>query len=129
MNKALFAYKNAEKMSLPRESSASEVLVLIMDELIKCVKTFITNISIKTGNMESKSKGFSKALSIIYTLQSSLDLEKGGLIASDLFKLYEFTRINLIKDMRSGVVGKSDMALNSLKEINNTWHEVNTEKV
>lgn len=129
MNKALFAYKNAEKMSLPRESSASEVLVLIMDELIKCVKTFITNISIKTGNMESKSKGFSKALSIIYTLQSSLDLEKGGLIANDLFKLYEFTRINLIKDMRSGVVGKSDMALNSLKEINNTWHEVNTEKV
>jgi len=129
MNKALFAYKNAEKMSLPRESSASEVLVLIMDELIKCVKTFITNISIKTGNMESKSKGFSKALSIIYTLQSSLDLEKGGLIASDLFKLYEFTRINLIKDMRNGVIGKSDIALSSLREINNTWHEVNTQKV
>ena len=129
MNKALSAYKNTEKMSLPRESSGSEVLVLIMDELIKCVKTFITNISVKTGNMESKSKGFSKALSIIYTLQSSLDLEKGGLIASDLFKLYEFTRINLIKDMRTGIVGKSDLALNSLKEINSTWHEVNTQKV
>ena len=129
MNKALFAYKNAEKMSLPRESSASEVLVLIMDELIKCVKTFIKNINVKTGNMDSKSKGFSKALSIIYTLQSSLDLEKGGLIASDLFKLYEFTRINLIKDMRTGIVGKSDLALSSLKEINNTWHEVNTQKV
>ncbi len=129
MNKALFAYKNAEKMSLPRESSASEVLVLIMDELIKCVKTFIKNINVKTGNMDSKSKGFSKALSIIYTLQSSLDLEKGGLIASDLFKLYEFTRINLIKDMRTGIVGKSDLALSSLKEINNTWHEVNIQKV
>jgi flagellar protein FliS len=129
MNKALFAYKNAEKMSLPRESSASEVLVLIMEELIKCVKSFINNISIKTGNMEAKSKGFSKALSIIYTLQSSLDLEKGGLIAGDLFKLYEFTRINLIKDMRNGIIGKSDVALSSLREINNTWHEVNTQKV
>ena len=129
MNKALFAYKNAEKMSLPRESSASEVLVLIMEELIKCVKSFITNISVKTGNMEAKSKGFSKALSIIYTLQSSLDLEKGGIIAGDLFKLYEFTRINLIKDMRNGIIGKSDVALNSLREINNTWHDVNTQKV
>jgi flagellar protein FliS len=129
MNKALFAYKNAEKMSLSKDASAGEVLVLIMDELIKCVKSFTLNIDLKTGSIEKKSKGFSKALTIIYTLQSSLDLEKGGLIAEDLFKLYEYTRIHLIKDMRNGFIGKTATALTSLQQICDTWQDVNSQKV
>ena len=79
--------------------------------------------------MKKKSSYFSKALSIIFALQSSLDLEKGGQIASDLFKLYEYTRVHLIKDMRNGFVEKSHLALNSLREIYNTWTEISKQKV
>jgi flagellar protein FliS len=92
-----------------------------MEELVKSIEMFQTNIDNKLGNNEKKSRGFSKALSIIYTLQTSLDLEKGGLVAGDLFRLYEFTRIHIIKDMRAGLVNRSADALSSIKEIYDTW--------
>ena len=129
MKNALHAYKNTEKMTLPQDADANSVLLVIMEELVKSIEMFQTNIDNKTGNNEKKSRGFSKALSIIYTLQTSLDLEKGGPIAGDLFRLYEYARIHIIKDMRKGLIEKSADALTSLKEIYDTWVIVNASEV
>ena len=87
MKNALFAYRNTEKMTLPQDADANSILLVVMEELVKSIEMFQTNIDNKLGNNEKKSRGFSKALSIIYTLQTSLDLEKGGLVAGDLFRL------------------------------------------
>jgi len=129
MKNALFAYKNTDKIMLREDASANTVLLVIMEELIKCIEMFQTNISNSSGNNEKKSRGFSKALSIIYTLQSSLDLEKGGPVAGDLFRLYEFSRIHIIRDMRKGMVQRSEEALKSLKEIYQTWVIVNESEI
>ena len=126
MKNALYAYRNTEKMTLPQDADANSVLLVIMEELIKSIEMFQINIDNKTGNNEKKSRGFSKALSIIYTLQTSLDLEKGGQVAGDLFRLYEFARIHIIKDMRQGLIDRSFDALNSIKEIYHTWVLVNS---
>ena len=126
MKNALHAYRNTEKMTLPQDADANSVLLVIMEELIKSIEMFQINIDNKTGNNEKKSRGFSKALSIIYTLQTSLDLEKGGQVAGDLFRLYEFARIHIIKDMRQGLIDRSFDALNSIKEIYHTWVLVNS---
>ena len=128
MKNALYAYRNTEKMTLPQDADANSVLLVIMEELIKSIEMFQINIDNKTGNNEKKSRGFSKALSIIYTLQTSLDLEKGGQVAGDLFRLYEFARIHIIKDMRQGLINRSFDALNSIKEIYHTWVLVNSPK-
>ena len=125
MKNALKAYKNTEKMTLPQDADANSVLLVVMEELVKSIEMFQANIDNKAGNNEKKSRGFSKALSIIYTLQTSLDLEKGGAIAGDLFRLYEFARIHIIKDMRMGLINRSAEALKSLKEIYSTWIVVN----
>ena len=126
MKNALYAYQKTEKITLPKDADANSVLLVVMEELVKAIEMFQLNIDNKSGNNEKKSRGFSKALSIIYTLQTSLDLEKGGPIAGDLFQLYEFTRIHIIKDMRMGLVNRSAEAVKSLKEIYNTWLVVNT---
>ena len=125
MKNALHAYTNTEKMNLPKDADANSVLLVVMEELVKSIEMFQKNIDNKLGNNEKKSRGFSKALSIIYTLQTSLDLEKGGPIAGDLFRLYEFARVHIIKDMRTGLINRSSEALNSIKEIYNTWLLVN----
>lgn len=125
MKNALHAYKNTEKMTLPQDADANSVLLVIMEELVKSIEMFQTNIDNKFGNNERKSRGFSKSLSIIYTLQTSLDLENGGAVAGDLFRLYEFARIHIIKDMRKGLIERSADALSSLKEIYETWVLVN----
>ena len=57
-------------------------------------------------------------------LQSSLDLDKGGQVAFDLFRLYEFLRLNLIKDLRKGSVDKSFNALSSIIEIKDSWSKL-----
>ena len=129
MKNALHAYKTTEKMTLPQDADANSVLLVVMEELVKSIEMFQQNINNKYGNNEKKSRGFSKALSIIYTLQTSLDLEKGGPIAGDLFRLYEFARIHIIKDMRTGLISRSADALNSIKEIYDTWAIVNAPEV
>ena len=126
MKNALHAYQNTEKMTLPQDADANSVLLVVMEELVKSIEMFQNNIDNKVGNNERKSRGFSKALSIIYTLQTSLDLENGGQIAGDLFRLYEFARIHIIKDMRTGLINRSADALISIKEIYNTWVVANT---
>ena len=125
MKNALNAYKNTDKMTLPKDADANSVLVVVMEELVKAIEMFQSNIDNKTGNNEKKSRGFSKALSIIYTLQTSLDLENGGAVAGDLFRLYEFARVHIIKDMRIGLIKRSAEALAAIKEIYNTWELVN----
>tara|TARA_A100001011_G_C14194705_1_gene792960 strand:- start:801 stop:1199 length:399 start_codon:yes stop_codon:yes gene_type:complete len=124
MKNALHAYKNTEKMTLQKDADANSVLLVVMEELVKSIEMFQNNIDNIRGNNEKKSRGFSKALSIIYTLQSSLDLEKGGPVAGDLFRLYEFARVHIIKDMRLGLVSRSSEALASIKEIYDTWSNV-----
>ncbi len=125
MKNALHAYTNTEKMNLPQDADANSVLLVVMEELVKSIEMFQNNIDNKIGNNDKKSRGFSKALSIIYTLQTSLDLEKGGPIAGDLFRLYEFARVHIIKDMRTGLINRSAEALSSLKEIYDTWILIN----
>ena len=115
------AYKKTEMFGAVEAKDPETVVVLVMEELIKSVKSFHKNISIKSGNIINRSKSFSRAISVIYMLQSSLDLDKGGQVAYDLFRLYEFLRLNLIKDLRNGTINKSLIALTSIIEIKNSW--------
>ena len=118
------AYKKTEMFGAVETKDPETVVVLVMEELIKSVKLFHNNISLKTGNILYRSKNFARAISVIYILQSSLDLDKGGQIAYDLFRLYEFLRLNLIKDLKKGAINKSLIALNSIVEIKNSWSEL-----
>ena len=118
------AYKKTEMFGAVEAKDPETVVVLVMEDLIKSVKLFHSNISLKTGDLIKRSKNFSRAVSVIYMLQSSLDLDKGGQVAYDLFKLYEFLRLNLIKDLRSGTVSKSLIALSSIIEIKDSWSKL-----
>ena len=118
------AYKKTEMFGAVEAKDPETVVVLVMEELIKSVKLFHSNISLKTGDLIKRSKNFSRAVSVIYMLQSSLDLDKGGQVAYDLFKLYEFLRLNLIKDLRSATVSKSLIALSSIIEIKDSWSKL-----
>ena len=118
------AYKKTEMFGAVETKDPETVVVLVMEELIKSVKSFHNNISLKTGNILNRSKNFARSISVIYILQSSLDLDKGGQIANDLFRLYEFLRLNLIKDLKNGAINKSLIALNSIIEIKDSWSDL-----
>lgn len=49
---------------------------------------------------EEKERYFEQALSSIYFLQKCLDFEKGGDLAKNLFKVYEFCRVQILRDTK-----------------------------
>ena len=85
-------YRKTEKQSVNEHSSDYEIVAKIFDELIRSMNIYSTEIVKKNSNQKVKSEHFARTLTIIYTLQSSLDFEKGGEISTNLFQLYEFAR-------------------------------------
>tara|TARA_B100000989_G_C19326378_1_gene378933 strand:+ start:56 stop:436 length:381 start_codon:yes stop_codon:yes gene_type:complete len=122
-NNVATQYKNTDKMEVI-QPDANSVLIKCFDELIKSVKIFQTNIIPNTENYRKKSSSFSRALTILYTLQSSVDFEKDLNIAKSLFQVYEYTRVTLIEEFKSCKVNKSINALTALTEIRDSWKSI-----
>lgn len=80
-----------------------------MNVVVECIKN--------KDNPMVKSKNFSKALIIIYTLQTSLDFDKGGQLATQLFQLYEYCRQQLLKGFRKNIYDIIVKAIKALNEL------------
>ena len=119
------AYQNAERQALEETSDPHLIVMTMLDALVKSMQIFADNIELKNGgDAEMKSKHFSRAISIIYALQSSLDFEKGGDIANNLFQLYEYARIKLIGDLGKGAIEGTPGAINAIASIRDAWEEM-----
>ena len=119
------AYQNAERQALEEMNDPHLIVLTMFDALLKSMKMFETNVDLKNGgDAELKSKHFARALTIIYALQSSLDYEKGGGIATNLFQLYEFARQQLIADLTKGKADGTLKAMDALQEIRDAWETI-----
>ena len=98
-NKAKHQYQKTD-ISSSQNNDPVEIVKTMVNELRKSMKIVTLHTNDK-NNRISRNKHFSKALVIIYTLQTSLDFEKGGTIATNLFQLYEFCRIQVIDSFSS----------------------------
>lgn len=116
-------YKNTDQMEIA-QPDANSILIKCYDELINSVRIFQKNIVPNTENFRKKSSSFSRALTILYSLQSSVDFEKDINIARSLFQVYEYTRISLIEEFKSCKVNKSINALTALVEIRDSWKSI-----
>ncbi len=114
-NKAKHQYQKIEK-SVVETNEPIEIVKTMIKELQKSM-----NIVARTNNIKDqrvkRNKHFSKSLVIIYTLQTSLDFDKGGSLATQLFQIYEYCRQQLIKGFKTHVVEGIEKAINSLREI------------
>ena len=88
LNKAKSFYKKAEKSSI-ENNNPIEVVKTMVNELTKSMNVVISSTGKKDQN-KVRAKHFSRALVIIYTLQTSLDFEKGEALAGKLFQIYEY---------------------------------------
>ena len=100
-------YKKVEK-SGDTIKSPYEVINVILNNLHRNIHLMILGIdkikafkiSRQFENMKETQKDvsryFVKSLTTIYSLQTSLDFEKGGKIATNLFQLYEYCRLQII---------------------------------
>ena len=129
-SKITSAYQNVEKHSLGEAEDPHFIVLMMFDALLKSMALFKENASATEGQvLELRSESFARALTIIYALQSSLDFEKGGSISENLFQLYEFSRQQLLADMRIGEAKGVGVAIDVLTEIRDAWSQIGPQSV
>ena len=115
-----------------------EVVRFLMENLLNSMKSLQSTLQITKGsdieNLTKKqlasfqSKNTSKALTIIYSLQVSLDFDKSPEIAQNLFQIYEYCRVQIInallKKTKIGLV----KAIEVLNDILEGWSNINPRK-
>ena len=124
VNKMMQAYTKSDHQSVAESNDPVAIVALLFDELIRAMQDFVTQSHKETGKKEVRSRQFSRSLSIIYALQSSLNFEDGGDIANNLFKIYEYARQQLLKDWKEYTCDGTEKAIIALDDIREAWQQI-----
>ena len=116
LNQAKKFYKKSQNDGL-ENINPFEIFKKINYELVRALQVVFEKKEID----EVRQKNFTKALTIIYTLQTNLDFEKELKLSTDLFKFYEFCRKKLIEGitgLKSKEILKSAVNLDKMFNFN-----------
>jgi flagellar protein FliS len=131
----LDVYKKVVK-SGDLQKNPYEVVKLILQELSRTMQILCEDIEKKkqldikqqSGDLLSLQKSISKnvtrSLTTIYSLQTSLDFDKGGKIATGLFQLYEYCRVQIISGFTKSINDGIIKAKKALDQILSAWNNM-----
>lgn len=124
MKKMMHAYTNSDREAVAESNDPVAIVALLFDELIRNMQEFVRLSEEKNKNHEARSKHFSKSLSIIYALQTSLNFEEGGEISNNLFRLYEYSRQQMLQDWKESTTNRTEHAITILDDIRDAWQQI-----
>jgi flagellar protein FliS len=75
-------------------SSGTQIIVLLYDAAIQSIES--ARVGIESNNLKEKGRTIGKAISIVGELNSVLDFERGGEIATSLRRLYDYMLTELV---------------------------------
>ena len=131
----LDVYKKVVK-SGDLQKNPYEVVRLILQELSRTMQILSDDIEKKkqldlkkqTSDLlplqKSISKNVTRSLTTIYSLQTSLDFDKGGKIATGLFQLYEYCRVQIISGFTKSINDGIIKAKQALDQIISAWNNM-----
>ena len=117
-------YINAEINIKSLNENPHTIIYDILVELKNNISLLACCLENKNSVDEAKSKSFSRSLKAIYILQSSLDMDADGKIAENLYELYEYCRINIIKSFTKQDHEKIKSLEPIITEIIDGWSEI-----
>ena len=127
------SYFNAAKLyqdnnleNIVNEASPHKLVELLLRGAIEKI-TFAKQF-MEQKNIEKKGVNISNAISIIESLQSSLDKEKGGQLAENLFDLYEYMNAKLIEANLYNDTTRLDEVMHLLNTIKSGWDGISDVK-
>jgi flagellar protein FliS len=131
----LDVYKKVVK-SGDLQKNPYEVVKLILQELSRTMQILSEDIEKKKqldikqqscdllSLQKSISKNVTRSLTTIYSLQTSLDFDKGGKIATGLFQLYEYCRVEIISGFTKSINDGIIKAKKALDQILSAWNNM-----
>ena len=112
----LNTYNQTKVSSETNKHDGHEAVKYALDQVINSMEKLNSGVV-----SEEKEQYFEKALSSIYFLQKCLDFEKGGDLAKNLFKVYEYCRVQIVEFALKGTVKKLDTAIIFVQTILDGW--------
>lgn len=119
--KILDAYKNANREAVVESDDPQALIMLLLDELLRAMRGYVNGISNRDSKEMQKSDQFTRSLTMLYGLQSCLNFDEGGEIAENLFRLYEYARVQLLHTSQTGEIDGTQVAISSISEIREAW--------
>lgn len=115
--------KQAEQYKKHQVETATpeEVLIMLYDGAIRFLLT--AKKSLAAGELEKAHHNLIKAQNIVLEFMNSLDMEIGGEIAINLYRLYEYLHYRLVQANIKKDVGMIDEVLEHLRNLKATWEE------
>ena len=119
--KILDAYKNANREAVVESDDPQALIMLLLDELLRAMRGYVSVVSNNDSQEMRKSDQLTRSLTMLYGLQSCLNFDEGGEIAENLFRLYEYARVQLLHTSKTGEADGTQIAISSISEIREAW--------
>jgi flagellar secretion chaperone FliS len=103
-------------------SSGTQIIVLLYDAAIQSIES--ARVGIESNNLKEKGRTIGKAISIVGELNSVLDFERGGEIATSLRRLYDYMLAELVTANVRNDVRHLHGPLRCLTTLREGWREV-----
>ena len=123
-NVSMNSYIDTEIQTKTLDSTPHSIIREVLIELKKNMETLAYSIDNEPIISSIKSNAFSKSLTAIYMLQSSLDFEKGGDIAQNLFDLYDYCKRGIMKGFTKRNSKLIYDAIPPIDEILDGWKQI-----
>ncbi|MEO1703820.1 MAG: flagellar export chaperone FliS [Pseudomonadota bacterium] len=124
MNLAQGAYRYTARPAAVETTNPHQIVATTLKELVRALSVLR---AAQEQGLEFSPEVLNRALTAIFILQSSLDFDKGGIIANELFQLYEFTRHHLVKAWKGEGDARLEEAVFAMSEILEAWEAIGAE--
>lgn len=114
-------YLNQYKKASVQTSSPEQILIMLYDGAIRFLNQ--AKVHMQNKNIEQSHINIIKAQRIITEFMSSLDMDTGGEMASNLFNLYEYLHYRLVQANIKKDIEAIDEVLEHLRGLKATWQE------
>lgn len=121
-NKAVKQYQRINTQSAVTDANPHQLIAMLINGALSRLAT--AKGSIARQDYAEKGANIGKTLDIVNGLQSSLDMEAGGEISSNLYNLYDYMTRRLMEASLHNDAAIIDEVVTLLKEIKTGWDNI-----
>ena len=123
-NASIKQYINDEISAKTSSLNPHKIIEEVLKDLKKNMETLAYSIDNEPVVSSIKSNSFSKSLTAIYILQSSLNFDEGKEIAENLYNIYEFCKDSIMKGFTKKDSKIISDAISPIDEILDGWKQI-----
>ena len=121
---AIKEYENADINSKLEGCTKHDFIKIVLEELANNLKSLKYSIENEGKLSKTKSKSFARIITSITVLTSTLDFENGEPIASNLFSLYDYCRIEVLDSYKNLTTSGIDSSIKVVDDILSAWKDI-----